>query len=331
MKVKYVINKKRNIYFDNIKALLITLVVLGHLIEVSQFLGFRSLKFLYLAIYSFHMPLFVFCSGYFALNINNKKIIKRLFFPYIIFQTLFFIFNKYVLNINSTVYTFTTPYWILWYLVSFISWGILIQFIKRVNLKIILAAFVVGLLVGFNKDIGYYLSLSRTIVFFPFFLLGYYFRSNQVNFDIFKKNKVIITIISLLSVVIMFFLYTNSANIDVKWLHSSTGYNISNYNLIIRSIIYFNALVLSVMVMIIIPKFKIPIVTNIGLNSMSIFLLHGFIIKYIKNVFNYEILSSDLKILIYLVFFTVLIVFVLSFIGRGSLILKHFKKTIQAN
>ncbi|MCD8133214.1 MAG: acyltransferase family protein [Clostridiales bacterium] len=58
-----VINKERNDHFDNIKAVLIFLVVLGH---VFRNLGANGDEYLvYKIIYSFHMPAFLFVSGYF--------------------------------------------------------------------------------------------------------------------------------------------------------------------------------------------------------------------------------------------------------------------------
>lgn len=56
--------KKRDYLFDNYKALLIALVVIGHFIELS----YKDNEFLYALkwlVVSFHMPAFIFISGYF--------------------------------------------------------------------------------------------------------------------------------------------------------------------------------------------------------------------------------------------------------------------------
>lgn len=58
--------KERDYLFDNIKGLLIFLVVFGHLISYSSFKKIHSIDFIYLSIYIFHMPIFVFISGYFS-------------------------------------------------------------------------------------------------------------------------------------------------------------------------------------------------------------------------------------------------------------------------
>ncbi|MBU7465991.1 hypothetical protein KGI17_16420, partial [Lactiplantibacillus pentosus] len=52
---------KRDIVADNLKAILIILVVLGH---VMGFMRVSKLTYLINCIYSFHMPAFVFINGY---------------------------------------------------------------------------------------------------------------------------------------------------------------------------------------------------------------------------------------------------------------------------
>lgn len=63
-------NKERDYFFDNLKAVLIFLVVLGHFLLPIH--GESVLVVVKRLIYVFHMPLFVFVSGYFA-----KKIYKN--------------------------------------------------------------------------------------------------------------------------------------------------------------------------------------------------------------------------------------------------------------
>ena len=56
--------KERDYFFDNVKAVLMFLVVLGHLLLPIH--GESFLVVVKRLIYVFHMPLFVFVSGYFA-------------------------------------------------------------------------------------------------------------------------------------------------------------------------------------------------------------------------------------------------------------------------
>ena len=70
---KYPYESVRNHHFDNLKAVLIFLVVFGHLIEPYRQTG-SIITFLYYICYILHMPIFVFVSGYFF----NEKIKQQL-------------------------------------------------------------------------------------------------------------------------------------------------------------------------------------------------------------------------------------------------------------
>ena len=64
---------KRDGKMDNLKGILIIMVVLGHLTELLLKSGEGGI--VYRLIYAFHMPAFIFISGYFAKS-DFKKIIK---------------------------------------------------------------------------------------------------------------------------------------------------------------------------------------------------------------------------------------------------------------
>ncbi|TWP26259.1 hypothetical protein ETU09_11230 [Apibacter muscae] len=66
-------SKERSYFFDNLKFLLILLVIFGRIIEYYIFVN-HNYKSIYLFIYSFYMPLFIFISGYFSKNICLDKL-----------------------------------------------------------------------------------------------------------------------------------------------------------------------------------------------------------------------------------------------------------------
>ncbi|WP_052356695.1 acyltransferase family protein [[Clostridium] dakarense] len=62
----------KNYFVDNLKVLLIFLVVFGHLIE--RYINTNdTLMGMYMFIYTFHMPLFIFISGFLSKNIHKSK------------------------------------------------------------------------------------------------------------------------------------------------------------------------------------------------------------------------------------------------------------------
>lgn len=68
--------KERDYFFDNARAILILLVVFGHMLQPYTS-GDKYLSALYLVIYSFHMPTFLFISGYFAKNIDKPYYLEK--------------------------------------------------------------------------------------------------------------------------------------------------------------------------------------------------------------------------------------------------------------
>lgn len=62
---------------------------------------------------------------------------------------------------------------------------------------------IIGLAVGYADWISNYLSLSRTFVFFPLFLLGYYLEKSHLHF-LFKPTTRVIALLVFISVYIDF-------------------------------------------------------------------------------------------------------------------------------
>lgn len=301
--------KNRIYYFDNIKGILIICVVYGHIIE--NILSVKPLSYLYLLLYSFHMPLFIFCSGYFAVTKGNK-IINRLVLPYMLFQYLYLLFNLYILKLDTT-FSFVTPYWIMWYIFSLVIWNMLIILIKKVNLQMIMLSFLFALLFGLDTTVGYYAGLSRIIVFFPFFMLGFY--TKQISFQFETLNRNIIKLCSaIMAILLAIIIYFNSDKIIGFWLYGSYPYKngVNNYNLFIRLIIFSIAIIFSLFLLANIPNKRLPILSYLGKNSFSIYLIHGFIIRYVPLKFPYLILKTTADYIIYSLILLCVILVVLS-------------------
>ena len=80
----------RDYYLDNVKVILIFLVIFGHLVD--KFADKNTIyNILYIVIYSFHMPLFIFVSGYFSKNVDKSRenAFVGCLVPYLIFNTIY--------------------------------------------------------------------------------------------------------------------------------------------------------------------------------------------------------------------------------------------------
>lgn len=193
---------QRLAYWDNIKMLLIFLVVLGHAIAYTQWAGDTSLLCLYNCIFSFHMPVFVFISGYFSKRITGprKKDVEILLYPYLVFQVLNVFYVRYIEH-NSASWNLFIPLHQNWYILALFIWRLIIPYFQYVN-KWMGMVTALGLSLIFSKYqvLGNLLALNYVFVFLPFFVLGYYIDET----DIQKIQKRPFNILAIMAVLVLF-------------------------------------------------------------------------------------------------------------------------------
>lgn len=288
--------------YDNIKCLLIFLVVFGHILNL--FSGFFISNKLYHIIYSFHMPCFMFITGYFA-KFNKRKILLHLIVPYFIFQSLYLLFER-TFSGKQPAFQYSTPHWILWYIFTVAVFYILLPFIDTQNMKYQILVFgfsiALSLLAGYDDKIGYHLSLSRIFTFFPYFLSGYYIKKNAWNLceinAIIKKKYLIILLLLCIA-------YSAGENISSNILYGSHPYSAEQYGPIVRLFLLVVAYVWIVFLIQNVPNKELPIISRIGQNTFAVYILHGFLVKIIgyNNLLHYSvwinlILSLAISVLI---------------------------------
>ena len=261
---------ERNYGFDNVKGILIFCVVLGHLLEcVGGYLP------LYRMIYLFHMPVFMFVSGFFAKG-GIRQVADKIWM-YGLFQTVYILFERAV-KPAQIPFQYHTPYWILWYLFVLIFYTALIPVYRaksgRKRIAVTTAAFLLSFLAGFVPKIGYPWSLSRFFVFQPYFLMGFYAKEQGI--PSFGKR----VFIPVLAGAILSLGLAYLPGITDKLLYGSACYTVPE-GVLFR-------LLLAVAAVLWIAMFwclkdamrgKIPLLSTVGRYTLSVYLLHGFILR----------------------------------------------------
>ncbi|MGL1900911.1 MAG: acyltransferase family protein [Fibrobacterales bacterium] len=271
----------RSIYYDNVKALLILLVVVGHFIEPYRGVYSHSTA-LYAFIYLFHVPLFAYVSGRFSkFDYSTKsvrKVIVYLIVPYFLLQLGFSVFNNWMSGSELLNLQMFQPYWHLWYLLSLILWTFLLPVVKLFRWPLLLAL-LCGLLVGLN-DYSYNLSFSRTFVFFPFFILGHMDVIDRIR----QKRIVWIRILAGIILVGAFIvlLKMDLKTFNYYWFYGSVPYSLMSANwhegMLYRLYTYSASLLLLISFLIIIPERK-NIFTNLGTKTFVVYVLHAIVVK----------------------------------------------------
>lgn len=175
--------ENRDYFFDNIKGLLIITVVICHFLGYCMTKSDTIMRSLVLFIYYFHMPLFIFVSGYFSKN--PEKCRENAFFGlFMVFLTaqIFWVLFKYVTN-GSTYYIehFLDPGYAIWYIVSLFFWRICLKDIIKLR-HALLMSFLISPLIMFVPDASTVLALNKTIGFLFFFLLGHYATAEHLRY-----------------------------------------------------------------------------------------------------------------------------------------------------
>ena len=150
------------------------LVVVGHawapLTPDSQ-----AVKALYLFVFAFHMPAFIFIAGYFTRAPGTgqprrvKKLIARVLVPYLIFESAYTLFLN-ALGDRDMPLSITNPWWMTWFLLALFVWRLtapvwrVIRYPAAVAVAISLAAS--------TQRLGPELDLDRVLQLLPFFVAG---------------------------------------------------------------------------------------------------------------------------------------------------------------
>ena len=144
---------QRYYIFDNFKGFLIFTVVFGHFLFNYSIKNKDSfINKLVNYIYTFHMPAFIFCSGFLSKSPNSQKLgsIIKLLLIYLVFN----FFHAYILYIYKGIrINFLEPYNSYWYILSLINWRMSIKFISNQFFPIIMS-FIISFIVGFSNDIN---------------------------------------------------------------------------------------------------------------------------------------------------------------------------------
>lgn len=154
-------------YIDNLKGVLILLVVLGHCIQATD-LDFEN-NTIFRYIYSFHMPLFMWVSGFvsYKVQISWKSITKRfyqLMLPFISWAIVNSCIKQDIIHLYKVLLHPDTGLWFLWAL-FFITLLLKLCEVLSEKIKVQLEYTVISLA----------LCMVGIMVFLKFKLLGFQF------------------------------------------------------------------------------------------------------------------------------------------------------------
>lgn len=278
--------KKRDYCFDNLKCILIFLAVLGHLLTISpEWNGWNDS--LYRLIYSFHMPVFLFVTGWFAVY-KRRTVIFHLAYLYFLFQTLHRVLLHGLLEGEPIVLVYTTPSWSLWYLLVSLLFYLLIPLFnlrgKRRRTCVLLLFFFLSVCYGLDPEIGKFLSLGRFFSFLPFFALGYYARDYKRAILSFSNRPVCLALTAGVAAATVYLLrYCTLPNAVFYGSHSFEALDTDIFTKLFVQMLA--CLWLAFLLLVVVPHLdrRIPVVSVVGKNTLAIYLLHAIPVKLLEH------------------------------------------------
>ncbi|TCN26728.1 fucose 4-O-acetylase-like acetyltransferase [Mesobacillus foraminis] len=289
---------KRIPWFDNIKGLLIFLVVFGHAIEVYRHTaGNESVKYLYDVIYFFHMPLFIIISGYFYRPNKFDRVVKLLS-VFFIWQLVHGILSKLIkeqailtLTPEGRIFSIFEPYWTMWYLLGIVVWSVVTPYFLKLKHPVLISIGL-ALLISYAENVTGWFSLRKLVNFYPYFLIGYLLSEKQILHTLSEKAKglkspVRWTALAVLLVYLGGMLYYTQIPKGTEFLFMRESYSYFEWSFIkgaaFHVALYGLVVLLSISLFFLVPmNKKIPFFNHIGIYSVFVYLIHTNIIRVFR-------------------------------------------------
>ena len=281
--------------WDNLKFILITLVVAGHFAD--QLTDYSSIySSIYLFIYAFHMPLFIFISGYFHSDRNTTK--KVLFYTSLgfLYKIVSFLIDR--LNGDSQyIFNLLADSGLAWFMFVLAIYTLVLFLLKDQNKKFILiGSIILACFAGYDKSIGDFLYLSRAIIFFPFYILGTMMKS----FDIleFKRKYPLLKVFALLIFVTWVILCITKVDTLYGLRYMFSGRQpfpdgIISFGPIVRLACYIISAVLGISLILLTTSKKIKWISDFGKNTINVYFWHLNLFYIFKSFIDFNSIYSS--------------------------------------
>lgn len=309
--------KTRIPYWDNVKGILISFVVLGHLLQVDIENGGGTplSQSLLCVIYFFHMPLFCFISGLFSKNTKARKEagVSDLLVPLCVFQIAWLVIKLVTQHSPKVLLELLVPQFALWYLLALYVWRIIVDDIWCIRFAFtfsILLFFAIPFYEGLNNVF----AIQRMAGFFVFFFAGFKVSTQMVEKLVKRIPMLVAVAIPLGFFAACYYFFSRElvsfADVFAVLIH---GAHITDPPDMLKGVIFYGiafigAIVLSLCLLRIMLCVRDGYLTKIGRDTMPLYMIHGFVVAF--GVWIYRrlfVVPQFWDVIIYFVFAVVII------------------------
>ncbi len=295
--------RERDYLFDNYKVLLMFLVVTGHFIGPSADDNalLAAIKWI---IVSFHMPAFIFISGYFSKrDLPLKSLIQKLAIPYLIYELMYYFLYTYVTH-QPTELALLKPKFSLWYLMALFFWRIITPYVKKIPFHLPLSV-IAGLLIGCSGMDNNFLSIPRILVFYPFFLMGIHFRPEMLN-KLRSRTGKLLSAAALALTGLFLLIGPFTEKYSMKIFYGRYSYTELNQGMLegilCRMVCYLTAFLITFALLALMSNRQNRF-SYLGTRTMPVYLFHGLLYSYLKAEFTFlhtiDTLTESIALLVF--------------------------------
>jgi fucose 4-O-acetylase-like acetyltransferase len=273
--------KLRDPWLDNVKMVLVTIVVVGHMIVLAPDGSEKSRTYDF--IYYFHIPAFVLITGYLSRSFRYSRrhlwaLLTTLVVPYVLFSWLM-IQWRYALDQTGPLEWFQNPRWPMWYLAATVIWRLLTPLL-RVHWVMVPLSVAVSLLAGLtNQEL---FDINRALGFLPFFVLGLHLA--PAHLAVLRRRYAWVP-----GILGMLFLWWLAGRTDDYWatqfLYFRAPYDelgaSAPEGMWIRLRLIVVALIGTASVLTLVPHGR-TFLTRMGKWTLVVYLCHGFVVRYLE-------------------------------------------------
>lgn len=268
--------------WDNLRLILMVLVMITHSIIPYQFLGERWVNVIWIFTMTFTMPAFAFVSGFLSKPHSLMHNVRMYLYPVVLFSFI----NTFVLLLTPLAKVIEPSFfqigYTMWYLWSLFIYSIVvIPLVSRFGIRKVLMggvlAFVFLNLVPFDNT---RFQICRVINFMPFYMIGIFIRKNYPNLLYHWNSKY--RKIAVIILITCFCIYAIGESrfpglVYQTGLTSMITTQTSYFNLFVRLFTYAICLIMTFCLISIIPNRKYSW-SRYGRNTMNAYMLHMVVI-----------------------------------------------------
>ncbi len=240
------------------------------------------LRVLQTAIYSFHMPAFVFLAGVTA---KSDRLADRICVLLVLLGTALPLYHWWMSLLGlDPDFDFLVPYWITWFLLAMVWWMLSVPLIERLPRTMIAVSVAAALFGGLIPVYDYELAVARTLSFWPFFVIGKVCGPRILAWAGARSTSERLGLTAAAAVPIGVFY---ALDVDKLWFYGVRGFEWLDVGLGeglgMRAVIGLSAALTTLAVLTWISD-RPGHLAVVGRRSLAVYLLHGFMIRLLNLV-----------------------------------------------